>query len=218
MTGHSVAIILLLFASVGSFADDPAGLALADLAAYRAAIDGKPAGPAVAATWKQLWDRPEEFRNRRVRVEGRVARRFQQAAYGTFPPLVEAWAVTHAGDPFCLVYPVPKSEDLKSSDAGVGAMLRFEGVFLKNVEYQGGDTKRLAPLIVGDGNPVVVSKAEAPASSARDETWKIDWALGLGAAGLVALALARQHLRAPSRTSIGKNLDFDPPPEFVDSA
>ncbi len=196
-------------------ADEPQGLALADLAAYRSALDGKPAGEAVPVTFRQIWEHPEAYKNKRVRVEGRVMRRFQQAAYGTFPPLVESWAVTPSGDPFCLVYPVPSPDESK---AVPGAVIRFEGVFLKALEYQGGDTKRLAPLIVGDRSPLVTAAAKAPVAASPDSTWKVDWALGLGAAALVALALARQHLRAPSRNSFRRNRDLDPPPEFVDSA
>lgn len=213
---------VLIVASLGfgslALAGQPAGLELSDLAAYRAAIDGKPKGAATPATFRQLWEHPEIYQGKRVRVEGRVARRFQQGAYGTFPPLVEAWAVTPSGDPFCLVYPATGSEVSKSSnDAAPGALIRFEGVFLRALEYQGSDAKRLAPLIVGDRTPVVVAPPKvSPKTPAGMST--VDWALGLGAAALVALVLARQHFRAPGRASLRKNLDLEPPPEFVDSA
>ena len=52
------------------------GLTLADLVPYRAALEGKPAGTAVAVTFRALWDHPEQYQGRRVQVEGRIARRF----------------------------------------------------------------------------------------------------------------------------------------------
>ena len=102
------------------------GLTLSDLAAYRAALEGKaePTGPAVAVTFRELWDHPERYQGRRVRVEGRVARRFRQGAFGTFPPLVEAWAVSPAGDPFCLVFPASTG---KVADSKAGSPTRRPG-------------------------------------------------------------------------------------------
>jgi hypothetical protein len=203
-----------------SAADDGAepALNLADLAPYRAALDGKPAGPATSVTFRELWDHPEGYKGHRVRVEGRVERRFRQAAYGTFPPLVEAWAVNPAGDPFCLVFP-----DSKETDAAPGASVRFEGVFLRQVRYQGGDTARLAPLIVGDRAPAVTAAAPKPGPSglvsgrwAWDGFSRLDWELGLAAAVVVALVLARQHLRRAPRRPLRLEAETEPPPEFID--
>ena len=51
----------------------------------------------------------------RVQVEGRVVRRFHQGPVGTFPALVEAWAVSGRGDPLCLVFPeTPADLELRS--------------------------------------------------------------------------------------------------------
>src|SRR5699024_4723036 len=82
-------------------------LSLSDLAPYRAALERKPAGAAAAVTFRELWEHADRYEGKRVRVQGRVVRRFRQGAFGTFPPLVEAWAVSPAGDPFCLVFPAP---------------------------------------------------------------------------------------------------------------
>lgn len=201
-------------------ADEPTGLTLSDLAPYRAALDGKPDGPATTLTFRQLWDASEAFEGKRVRVEGRVARRFRQGAFGTFPPLIESWAVTPSGDPFCLVYPAPALEDSSAAnDPAPGALIAFEGVYLKRLKYQGSDTERLALMIVGDRLPTSKIPAPTPASkTALGGIPEIDWALGLGAAGLVALALARRHLRAPSRSRPRSHREKDPPPEFIEQA
>jgi len=204
-------------------ADDEPGLSLSDLAPYRAALEGRgaSAGPAVSVTFRDLWDHPDRYKGRRVRVEGRVARRFRQGAYGTFPPLVEAWAVSPAGDPFCLTYPAPADAGGNAGggpDAAPGASVRFEGVFLRRLRYRGADADRLAPLIVGDRPPAVVAPAPARPASGRPDTGAVwfEWALGLAAAAFVALALARQHLRGPSRRPTSR--DADPPPDFLDGA
>jgi hypothetical protein len=164
-------------------------LGLADLAAYRAALSGRatadearPSDPPVPVGFRDLWNRPEAYRGRRVTIRGRLERSFRQGAVGSFPPLVEAWIFSPSGDPFCLVYPrvgadagtdagpgtrppgvsAPVSaDDARRPDArpagpaepGPGRMVRFTGTFLKMVRYTAGDGDRLAPLIVGDHPP-----------------------------------------------------------------
>ena len=80
-------------------------------------------------SFKDLWNRPDAFRGRRVTVEGRVQRIFRQGPVGSFPALAEIWIASPAGDPFCLVVPqaagVPK----------LGQTVRFTGTFLKMVRY-----------------------------------------------------------------------------------
>ena len=209
-------LVLALFAWTADGSKDAPPLGLTDLPAYRAALDGKPPGTALPATFRELWDRPEAFRGRRVSVEGRVVRRFRQPALGTFPPLVEAWAVTPTGDPLCLVYPDLPAPNEPNSRATV----RFEGVFLRTIRYQGGDSDRLAPLVVGDKAPTVTradpKRVELPRSTS-DRTWggfsATEWALGAAAAGVVVLVLAVQHLKAPVRPPPRD----EPPPEFVEA-
>lgn len=158
-------------------------LGLADLAAYRAALSGKatadearPSDPPVPVGFRELWDRPEAYRGRRVTVRGRLERTFRQGAVGSFPPLVEAWIYSPSGDPFCLVYPRagagpvtgspgvsapapvdderrPDARAASPAEPGTGRMVRFTGTFLKTVRYTAGDGDRLAPLIVGDRPP-----------------------------------------------------------------
>jgi hypothetical protein len=209
-------------ADAGDDRGEPA-LSLSDLAPYRAALEGKPAGPAESVTFRELWDHPERHQGRRVRVEGRVVRRFRQEAFGTFPPLVEAWAVSPAGDPFCLIFPAPTGPSGPGTDPAPGASVRFEGTFLRRLRYQGGDTDRLAPLIVGDRPPSVTSAAPRPGnplnfSPNEGRRARVDWAIGLVAAVFVALVLAYRHTQAPPRRPQKPGRDLEPPPEFVDPA
>src|SRR5262245_60405750 len=84
-----------------SFAQDPETanpLSLADLAGYRVALAGEPTDRSASADepparvgFRDLWDRPEQLRGRRVTVQGRIARIFRQGAVGSFPPLAEIW-------------------------------------------------------------------------------------------------------------------------------
>jgi len=207
--------------------DDDSGLTLSDLTPYRAALERPAEGPAAAVTFRDLWNDPSRYRGRRVRVEGRVVRRFKQGAVGTFPALVEVWAVSPAGDPFCLVFPAPaatpEGEGRPTPDAAPGASVRFEGTYLKRLRYRGSDTDRLAPLIVGPRPPTVTAPAP-PRGAAGDSAGpqggadRVAWVFGLVAAGLVGLALARRHLNAPPRRPSRTAGEEEPPPEFVDGA
>src|SRR5262249_55378889 len=124
---YKMTFILLIALSLGSAAasagqdadadrerDDRLGLT--DLAAYRAALSGKataddarPSDPPVPVGFRDLWERPEAYRGRRVTIRGRLERTFRQGAVGTFPPLVEAWIFSTSGDPFCVVFPRPET-------------------------------------------------------------------------------------------------------------
>jgi hypothetical protein len=171
-----------------SWADEPQSgqddqLSLADLAAYRAALSGKataddarPSDPPARVGFRDLWERPDAYRGRRVTVHGRVARIFRQGPVGSFPPLLQVWIFSTAGDPFNLVFPRPADEAgsgptiVASSSTegdrgpearpgptaipGPGRTVRFTGTFLKMVRYAAADGERLAPLIVGDRPPV----------------------------------------------------------------
>lgn len=203
-----VALFALIVASTG--AADESSLTVVDLAAYRAALaieEGRDGPPATATVpvpvgFRELWDRPAAYRGRRVQVEGRIVRRFRQGSFGTFPPLVEAWAVNPAGDPFCLVFPSPPA-DRREAGSSAEVPVRFAGTFLKLVTYRGGDGPRLAPLIVGPAPPIAATVAVDRGSKAArvpgSGLTRLDWAIGLGAASLVALVLARKHLGRPVR-------------------
>lgn len=203
---------------------DAQGLNLGDLGPYRAALEQKPGDEAVPVSFRELWEAPGRLQGKRVRVEGRVLRRFRQGAFGTFPPLVEAWAVAPSGDPYCLVFPDPNPGEPPKSpeeDAAPGALVQFEGVFLRQIRYQGGDSPRLAPLIVGGGPPAITTAAPGPVSiedpgvtPTGTPSW---WTFGFITAGLIALVLARRHLRQYSREPSRSRRELDPPPEFIES-
>ncbi|MGP0067329.1 MAG: hypothetical protein ACLQGP_27510 [Isosphaeraceae bacterium] len=175
-------------------------LSLADLAGYRAALSGKataddarPSDPPLRLGFRDLWDRTDAHRGRRVTVRGRVARIFRQGPVGSFPALVQVWIFSPAGDPFCLVFPrasdeatgrqqttkaeakgdrEPDNRPGPTSQFGPGHTVRFTGTFLKMVRYAGGDGERLAPLIVGDRPPAPApteagGPGEHPSKSAK---------------------------------------------------
>lgn len=200
-----ISFVLMSFISI-TYADEPTGLSLADLAGYRDALAGKDKSAMASdlVTFRDLWEHPDRYQGHWVRLEGRVMRRFRQGSFGTFPALVEAWAVSPAGDPFCLVFPATPTTAV---DPAPGASISFAGKFLRQLRYQGGDVARLAPLIVGDVSPTVTRAAPlrpaepGPAESGRGLAW-FEWTFGLTAGLFVALALARQHLRGPVRARI----------------
>jgi hypothetical protein len=183
-------------------------LGLGDLAGYRAALSGKATAddaragdPPAPVHFRDLWNRPDVFRGRRVIVEGRVLRIFRQEPVGSFPALAEVWISSTSGDPFCLVSPqagpIPEP----------GQNVRFAGTFLKMVRYAASDAARLAPLVVGDRAPssqpagAVVRALGGHDTLAGFHGWswsRATWALGLSMAALAGGLLAWWHLNSPS--------------------
>jgi hypothetical protein len=202
-----MSVILAPRCRASSFDDNPQTshqLSLADLAGYRAALSGKPTAndarasdPPAQVKFKDLWNRPDVFRGRRITIQGRVARIFRQGPVGSFPALAEVWITSPVGDPFCVVFPQPGSTDQnhsetttglqtvaggkalapeeKHGDAGqaitmpeLGRTVRFTGTFLKMVSYAGGDGARLAPLVVGDRLPMSVAPKPAAGHSSSE--------------------------------------------------
>ncbi len=252
-----VASILVLGCGSWSSADDTEvnhELSLADLASYRAALAGKAtvddaraSDLAVRVVFKDLWNRSEAFRGRRVTVEGRVQRIFRQGPVGSFPALSEIWIVSSTSDPFCLVVSQESGTTKRSVDdhspeprrtfhqiPKAGQMVRFTGTFLKIVRFPAGDGNRLAPLIVGNQPPVAVRDvARANGShplSTNDQGggWAESpgsWLLGLTLMLVTAGAIARRHLRVNServelrnqRRKAATSLGNDPPLEFLEA-
>jgi hypothetical protein len=144
-------------------------LTLADLAAYRIALSGKPTAddagvldPPAEVSFHDLWNRSDAYRGRRVTIQGRVERTFRQGPVGSFPALAEVWIVSPAGNPFCLVLPQERVTDMEAvKESGLegnvhspmnpelGQTIRFTGTFLKMVQFAAADVARLAPLVVG---------------------------------------------------------------------
>jgi len=206
----TTALSWLLLASLSAPAPaatpaEDSSLTLADLEAYRLAFRPGPAGTATTATFRDLWDRPGAYAGRRVRVEGKVVRLFRQPGMGEFPPLAEAWIVTPAADPSCLVF----ADGPGAAMPEVGSDVRFVGTFLRRIKYRGGDTPRLAPLIVGPGPP---EPKPTPSPAFGLPGSPSDWLMGVGAAAIVSILLARRHLSRPP----GRPPAHEPPPEFLD--
>ena len=196
-------------------------LSLADLAGYRAALSGRPTAeearlsdPPVPVRFRDLWEHPGTFRGRRVTVRGRVERIFRQGPVGSFPALVEAWIFSKAGDPFCVVFPLPggaisipggreqgpgpavpvvggrgpESTTLHPAVPDPGRWVRFTGTFLKPIRYAGADGPRLAHLIVGDRTPQSAPVEAEGGPSATGENLGRDSGPGPAGAGFVGSA------------------------------
>lgn len=238
-----------------SFADDVEPthqLSLTDLAKYRAALadkatadDGTSSDTPTRVSFKDLWNRSNALRGRRVIIEGRVQRIFRQGPVGSFPALAEIWIASPAGDPFCLVIPQESGTGIspvndhdmeghgrRQRNPKLGQTVRFTGTFLKLIRYTAGDGDRLAPLVVGDQPAVAVREA---AKTDRASSFTVDrvvgrwtespasWLVGLTLALVAAGVFARTHLRMPIRrnvaTRLGQRSDAigpDPLLEFID--
>ena len=198
---------------IGTTHGDTPQVTLADLADYRAALETRLDPSAVPlVTFADLWNHPEAHQGGLVRVEGRVARLFRQPGVGQFPPLAEAWITSPRGEPVCVVFPTgPGSESPRPGDE-----VRFAGTFLRRIAYQGGDTERLAPLIVGPGLPDVLAAgspaATDPLGSIFGADHAADWGIGLMLGLGVVWFLLRRHLSRPPALAA----PVGPPPAFLD--
>jgi hypothetical protein len=251
-----VAFSLVLGCGAWSFADDTEPtrqLSLVDLTKYRAALagkataeDAKSSDTPVRVSFKDLWNRPDTFRGRRVTIQGRAERIFRQDPVGSFPALAEIWIASPAGDPSCLVVPQESGTGISPEyDHGLegratppqipklGQTVRFTGTFLKMIRYAAGDGARLAPLVVGNLSPFPVQeaiKANSASSSSADNIVgqsvrsPVNWLLGLTLALLAAGSLAWRHLRLPPRRQGLRDyrrrrtasMTADPPLEFIE--
>ena len=185
------------------------GLSLAEMPLYKAALESRDPAPPFAVKFRELWDRPNEYRGRRVRIEGQIARQFHAPPAGELPARVELWLATASNDVICVVFPhgSPRAAEFPK-DLRVAA----EGTSFGLVRYLGGDVPRLAPLIVGSGDPVPISYPDAASATT---SWRdVDWIVALVAAAIVTMLLARLHLRRPARSRI----ELGPAVEFQDVA
>jgi len=207
---HTLAIVLVLL--IGQV-DEPT-ITVADLKAYREALEASHDEAPNTVDFRALWDHAEDYRDRYLRVEGRVVRRFQQPSVGTFPPLTELWVVTASRDPLCLVFPTPEDPAGPGKACEPGASVRFDGTFLKLIRYAGGDESRIAPLIVGP-RPPVRREADPLAGTGTGSSFAgLDWVVGLIVAGLVIALLLRQALARPTRRPVEP---AGPRPHFLDA-
>ena len=212
--GRSLPLAWLLAIAIGS-AEGPAqaqtSVGLSALPAYQTALarpnpqPGKP--PARTTTFRELWDHPEAFQGKRVRVEGRVERVFHQPAVGQFPALAEAWVVDASGDPFCLVFP--------EGSVTIGSVVRFSGDFLRLIRYKGADLDRLAPLIVGPEPPTGLNPPASPGppQAAADRRFGTDLVFWLIVASIAMYGIARAVAKRPPTL---RRPDVDPAPVFDD--
>jgi hypothetical protein len=211
---EAIAIVLagLIAAHPGPARDDPEPKpdrrAALLQALDSAALDPTPATP---VAFRDLWDHEDDWKGRRVTVEGRIVRRFSQPAIGPFPALTETWILTGGDNPLCLVYPVPEPS---SSDAPVGARVRFAGWSLGHVTFAASDQPRLAPLIAGPEPPARLDRPHGDTQGAEPALpwgWIAAGAAVIGfLAALGSIAVSRRHL--VRETELPRSSPFTPGP------
>lgn len=196
--------------------DNGPTIAIGDLPDYRAALEDPSDDPGELVPFRNLWEHPDDYKGRRVRVEGTVARRFRQGSVGMFPPLTELWVVSPTKDTFCLVFPTPDDSEDRT---GPGAAIRFDGTFLKPIRYPAADEPRVAPLIVGAHPPVLHASDPLAGQPPRSSFSALDWIFGLLVGGLAVLLLLRTALSGPARARSRSRSGQQPgsAPEFVDA-
>jgi hypothetical protein len=186
-------------------AADDSSLTLSDLDRYADVLRAKPSELPRQVTFRDLWQRPDLYAGRPVRVEGRLARRFRQPAIGAFPALTELWILDREGNPLCLVCPATAD----AAELALGATVQFTGTYLKRVRYRGVDTDRSAPLVVGSAGPTVRAAARDRPSSAVAASF--DWVIGLAVGCFVLAVMVALHVRRPR----SRPRPLEPDPQFM---
>ena len=133
--------------------------------------DARAADPAVRVVFKDLWNRPEAFRGRRVIVKGRVNGSFARGRSVIFPPwrksgllhrrrsVLPGRSAGRRRRQACPSTITTRGLQTTPQDCQSSAKwFEFTGTFLKMVRYSAGDGDRLAPLVVGDQPPVLVQR------------------------------------------------------------
>ena len=177
-------------------------------------------------SFRELWDHPDVWKGHRVQVRGKLVRVFRQDAVGGFPPLVEAWLSTSWGDLLCTVFPTGSVPEL-------GREAAFTGTYLRTIRYAGTDQPRLAPCVVGDRPPELLTPASTPptgvdpsAAAAPDEGWNrpvTSWSregyvlvMGLALAGALLLAWHNRRLAIEKRKTKNEIPQSEPPLVFLE--
>jgi hypothetical protein len=182
-------IVMIVCGTTGP--EDAARLSAADLPSYRAALENQDRGTAPRVDFRTLWDHDQEYRNRRVSLEGRIVRRFSQPPVGRFPALTEFWIVNDLGEPICVVVPTPS---ITSQEPRSNSRVLFRGVYLRPIRYQAADGDRAAPLIVASKGPEPATPTRLGSVRFSGEGW-----VAAALAVLVVAVLLVQFLRKPPR-------------------
>ncbi len=181
------------------------GVSIDDLPAYKSALETT-ANEAQEVSFRELWDRPEFYRGKRVEIRGTIVRTFRTGAVGELPARVELWIVTKSGDFICAVCRDEGADPLPTSE------IAFRGISLGKITYAAGDVPRIAPLIVGPHGP---TKSDPLGKTSVRAPWFVagDLLFYMIVAAAVLMLMIRVQLRKPPRRRPEPEVRV----EFVDS-
>jgi biopolymer transport protein ExbD len=137
---------------------DKEPVAFRDLAAYAAVLkrarDAKPADLAANARrdlgFRELWEHPKDHRSALIEVRGFVREiSSREAKLGAAGKLNEVWITPCDRESELFACVVEKLPDGFRVDASDGEPVVFHGYFLKVIAYEGVDSRRGAPLLIG---------------------------------------------------------------------
>ena len=162
-----------------------------------------------------LWDRPEQYRGVPVHLEGTALRVITYEVSPTISPrgrLYEAWITTADSQrfPYCCLF-----EDLPAQfpiGSNVSEYVSFNGYFLKQLAYIGGDKPRGAPLLVGKLGWKSQTKGAIPggANPQRAPFWNYtSYAIGALVVYLgIRFFMSTRRLLGIGRTSVPRRRSF----------
>ncbi len=152
--------------------------------------------PLVVGDWRDLLERPADFRGRPVTIEGRVGRNKDPYTLASAPDLGPVSQLELEGDGQPLTVTAILTEP--ATDIPVGAAVTLTGYFVMIRQYHGPSGRaHHAALIVAPG-PLVVTRTGRPRESHVGPEWV--WLISAAVGGLLIVwwllrRAARPHMR-----------------------
>lgn len=172
--------------------DEPGYYALLGFVRASTRPPGSAYPPTVVADWRELVERPSDFRGLAVTIEGVVGRNKAPYMHGRHPELGQVWQVELSRPDQAPAFTVIFTSDV--SDLPVGDTIRVTGYFVKVYRYPTrSQTPGLAALVVAPG-PTVVSRPAPHSENAASLDWR--WlTVAIVAALIATVILLRRSAR-----------------------
>lgn len=192
--------------------DQPGFYAVLDFVKHSPHSPGFRQEPIVVDDWRDLLERPSEFRGRPVTVEGVVGRNRSYKLIGR-PEFGDVWQLGIRRDDQPITCTLVFTEN--ADDVALGSVLTTTGYFVMVRQYYDSSNRvQQAALLVAPG-PSVVSRRAPPSATGTGMDWR--WMVAAVALGLlVTLVLLRQAGRDRGHDVRALRASHDAPVNLAD--
>jgi hypothetical protein len=175
--------------------DQPGFYAILEQVKHRPHAPGTEQPPLVVTDWRDLLERPGEFRGRAVTIEGRVGRNKAPYKLETRPELGGLWQleIERPDQPIACTLICTNSV----ADIPLGATVTATGYFVMIRQFYGASGRLAQAALLVTPGPTAVDRAVPRAASTTNWSWFVAAAVG---GALVAWLLLRYAARSTGRT------------------